>query len=391
MWKLTLAAWLAAVLGLPAVACAGYGVCTGRLSGDLNTAVSLYLSMVGIMVTIFLTWYVYRSEQRRNEREAKREEEDAKRMVAAVLRTGLRQAIYCAGGYLKITDELLRATTPAGRSLSVKQAQDLSEFMRTLQSIGDTELDDWCDAGEKAWRFALRFLPEPAELFRERILETKNWEWLVGGSARELLESLGSPLDPQPEIFLDKSGHMVYQEYLPGRYRVWAEDERVLLDGAVEGEEVMDGYAELRDRPDRQRYCGHYLDGCRHGAGVVYYSDGEIECISREGLWKKGELFNGMIYHVVHDDSEDDEEICGEPYRRSPYDWIFQLETPERVQANVECFPPFRMCDVRIVHGRVQVIEDSMQTVEEFCENWRPHTQPMPPSMFEEEGGCAEP
>ncbi len=89
-WKLSLAVWAVAVIGVPAGVCAVYNYCTGLLREDLNTTVSLYLSMVSIMVTIFLTWYVYRSEQRRNELAAKREEEDAKRMVVAVLWTGLR-------------------------------------------------------------------------------------------------------------------------------------------------------------------------------------------------------------------------------------------------------------------------------------------------------------
>lgn len=172
-WKLSLAVWAAAVIGVPAGVCAVYNCCTGLLREDLNTTVSLYLSMVSIMVTIFLTWYVYRSEQRRNELAAKREEEDAKRMVVAVLWTGLRQIIYRTGGYLKITDELIHAAASASRNLSIEQSQTLNECMYQLQNIGDTELNDWSEAHEKAWQFALTFLPEPAELFQERILETK--------------------------------------------------------------------------------------------------------------------------------------------------------------------------------------------------------------------------
>lgn len=372
------------MIGVPAGACVVYDYCTGLLRADLNTTASLYLSMVSIMVTIFLTWYVYRSEQRRNELAAKREEEDAKRMVVAVLWTGLRQIIYRTGGYLKITDELIHAAASASRNLSIEQSQILSECMCRLQNIGDTELDDWSEAHEKAWQFALNFLPEPAELFRERILETKNWEWLVGGEIRELLASLGSPLAPRPEIFQDRNGQAVFQEYEPGRYRVWAEDGRLLLDGAVRGEDVLDGYAELDEAFGQKRYCGHYRDGYQHGYGVEYLIDENIIIITQEGQWEKGKLVDGMIYHVVLEDSEeDDEEEDGEPRHRSPYDWILQFEDPEKVRVNMECFPPFRMCDVQMIGGEVQVIENSIQTIEEFCENWKPHTQPIEPSIFE--------
>lgn len=388
-WKLSLAVWAAAVIGVPAGVCAVYNCCTGLLREDFNTTVSLYLSMVSIMVTIFLTWYVYRSEQRRNELAAKREEEDAKRMVVAVLWIGLRQIIYRTGGYLKITDELIHAAASASRSLSIEQSQTLNECMYQLQNIGDTELNDWSEAHEKAWQFALTFLPEPAELFQERILETKNWEWLVGGAIRELLASLGSPFASRPEIVQDRNGQAVFQEYEPGRYRVWAEDGRVLLDGAVQGEDVLDGYAEIYDRFEHRRYLGQYMDSYRHGYGIEYFKDEDenIDYISKEGQWKKGELVDGIVYHVLLNDSESEEEEEGEPYHRSPYDWILQLETPERVQANVDYFPPFRMCDVQMVQGEVRVIEESIQTVEEFCENWKPHTQPIGPSLFERREG----
>lgn len=196
--------------------------------------------------------------------------------------------------------------------------------MCRLQNIGDTELDDWSEAPEKAWQFALNYLPESTELFRERILETKNWEWLVGGEIRELLTSLGSPLAPRPEISQDRNGQAVFQEYEPGRYRVWAEDGRLLLDGAVQGEDVLDGYAEIYDRFEHRRYLGQYMDGYRHGYGIEYFTD------------------------------EDE---------------------------NMDYFPPFRMCDAQMVGGEVQVIEKSIQTIEEFCENWKPHTRPIETSL----------
>lgn len=394
IWKLSLIVWAVGVIGFPAIVCVGYDYYTGLLREDLNTTVSLYLSMVSIMVTIFLTWYVSRAEQRRSKLEAKREEEDAKRMVAAVLRTGLRQIVYHAGGYLKITNELLHTAAIASRNLPMEQSQLLSEFMCTLQNIGDTELDDWGEANEKAWQFALNFLPEPTELFQKRILETKNWEWLLEGKIRDILVLLGSPLDPRPEIIQDESGQAVFQEYMLGRYWVWAEDGRMLLDGIVQGEDVLEGYAELEDGVDHKRYCGQYLDGYRHGYGVEYFTDGDIEGviehISKEGKWEKGELVDGIIYHVVHDDSEDDEEEYGETYHRSPHDWIFQLETPEKVRVNMDYFPPFRMCDVRMIHGKVQVIEESMQTIEDYCKNWKPHVRPLIPSVFEEGDSCVK-
>lgn len=380
-WRLSLITWVVAIIGLPAGACAIYDYYTGLLMGDLNTTASLYLSMVSIMVTMFLTWYVYRIEQRRDAIEAKREEDDAKRMVATVLWTGLRQVVYHTGGYLKITNELLRETAPASRSLSIEQAQTLNEYMRTLQNIGDTELEDWGEANEKAWNFALRFLPEPAVLFHQRILEAENWEWLVRGEIRELLEVLGAPLSVEPELCRDREGRPVYQEYMPNRYQVWAADGRLLLDGVVQGEDVMDGYAELKEPFDRRRYCGYYQNGYQNGYGVEYFDHDETDAVSKEGLWKDGELYDGMIYQVMLDNSEDDEED-GEPYHRSPYDWILQFATPEIVRANVDCFPPFQMCNVRMIRGNVQVVEESIQTVEKFCKNWRPRTQPMSPSAF---------
>ncbi len=383
-WKLKLAISVAAIIGLPAGLCALYNAFTGLLNNELNTTISLYLSMVGIMVTVFLTWYVYRSEQRRNEITAKQEEADARRMVAAVLRSGLYQAIYRTGGYLKITDELLHATAPASRGLSIGQTQTLADCMRILQNIGDTELEDWGEANEKAWSFALRFLPEPMELFQKRILETKNWEWLVGGEIRDLLAALGTPLASPPEICQDQNGKPVYQEYEPGRYRVWTADGRLLLDGIVRGEWVIDGYAELKGPFDRYQYHGQYRDGRRNGYGVEYFTDGDKNTVSKEGHWKDGKLFDGMIYQVMLEEPDDDadEEEYTESYDLSPYDRIQQFETPEHVLANVDCFLPFRMCNIRMVQGEIQVIEDSIQTVEEFCANWTPRMQPAPPSAF---------
>lgn len=388
-WILSLIAWVWVIMGLPAGMCAVYNYYTGLLEADLNTTVSLYLSMVSIMVTVFLTWYVYRSDQRREEKAANRAREDAKCMVTAVLRTGLHQVIYRTGGHLKITDELIRLAVLASKGLPIEKARTLMDYMRTLQNIGDTDLDDWDEANEKAFRFALTFLPEPTKLFRERILEAKNWEWLVRGDAQELFVLLDSPLDSPPEIIKDKKGLPVYQEYEPGRYRVWAKDGRVLLDGSFRDEDVLDGYAELRDGTKHQLYRGQYLNGYRHGYGIEYFTDEEKneDYISKEGIWKRGKLYNGIIYCVVLDDEKDN----GEYYSRSPFDWVFQLETPEKVRANMDCYPPFRMCDVQMIDGEVQVLKESIQTVDDFCQNWKAHTRPLAQLAFERKELYVEP
>ena len=383
-WNLTLLVWALLILGLPALLCAAYRQTTGLQRDGLNTVVSLYLAMLGIMVTVFLTWYVYRTEQRREEKTTQREEEDARRMIAAVLRDGVAQAVHHSAGFHKIADVLIQMMAPAIRSLSIEQAQLLSDCMRSLQGIGDAELDDWDEANTQAWQFALRFLPEPAELFEDRLMETQNWEWLISDDLRELFAALGAPLEAAPAICTDKDGQRVYQQVAPHRYRVWASDGRLLLDGRAEGLEVMEGYAELQEEGVAYLYRGHYLNGFRHGYGVQYFARDSMGPIAKEGFWQRDKLFHGIIYQVaLEDDVEPDEdEDEAFPYNPSPYGWINQFRNPAHAQSEASYMPPFRVCNVRMVQGEVQVIQESIQTVEEFSEHWQPRTEPLPPSTF---------
>ena len=381
-WKITF--WTLAIVFLPFGFCWTYDALTGLLRGDLNTALSLYLSLVGIMVTSFLTWYIYRIERRREEKAAAGEEQAAKRTVAALLRAGVFQAIFRTGAYIQISDEVLRQVTPASRSLSLEQMTELTTVMKTLQSIGDAELkvDRW-EAGEAADRFTQSFLPPPVALFRERMLEVSNWEWLVEEPVRGLLAALGTPLANRPSVCIDANGQPVFQALDKGRYRLWTQDGRMILDGVVRCEEVEDGYAELSVGSDRF-YCGNFKDGRYHGHGVEFFSDIEGGVVSKEGEWADGKLVNGIIYQAVLDDPTDDDEEEGEPYAHSPFEFLCQLSDPEAVRLNADCMLPFHMCNLKVTNGVPQVIEESVQTVEEFCEHWQPRTMEAPFAVQQE-------
>lgn len=376
-WKLTILLWWLAIFTLPLGACALYSALTGLLRQDLNAAVSLYVSLVGIMVTVFLTWYVYRIERRREEEAARKEEEDAKRTIAVFLRTGLFQAVFSCGNYIRISDEILRMVTPASRHMPLDLMAALTSAMQTLKSIGEEELkEDGREACEAAQDFARSFLPDPFPLFPGRMREVENWEWLVEGPLRKVFQALGAPLDPRPQVCKDKGGQPVFSDCGNDRYQVWSSEGRMVLNGVVSGGEVSDGYAELSVSSDRY-YCGHFKDGWFDGEGVEFFSDTEDGVVSREGEWAHGELVNGTIYQAVLDDPlEADEE--DPDYRRSPYEWLHQFPDPSWVMANQVYMCPFRMCNVRVTGGVLQVVEESIQTVDEFCGSWNPKIMEMP-------------
>ncbi len=375
-WKFTVLLWCLAILALPLGGCVLYDGLTGMLRRDLNAAVSLYVSLVGIMVTAFLTWYVYRAEHRREEAAARKEEEDAKRTLAVLLRTGVSQAIFPGGSCIQISDELLRMVTPASRRMSLEQMTALTSAMQTLKNVGEVELQEgrW-EACEAAGEFASSFLPPPCALFPERMREVENWEWLVEGPLREVFQALGTPLASRPPECGDKQGRPVFAHRGGGRYQVWSAEGRMVLDGIVSDGEVAEGYAELKLRSDRD-YCGHFRDGQMEGEGVEFFSEAEERVVAREGQWAGDELVDGTIYQAMLDDAPKEEE--DPDHRRSPYEWLFQFADPSWVRANEAYMPPFRMCNVRVTDGELQVIEESIQTVDEFCEEWRPRLLEMP-------------
>jgi len=373
--KRYLALWAAAIVLLPLGACLCYDGFTGALRRELNTAAGLYLALVDILTAAFLSWLIYFLEQERIKRAERQEEEDARRMLLALLKAGLPQTIYRTGHYIQISDEFLRLVTPASRSLTMEETTLLTDMMETLQSIGRTELDeDAWEAGEQAARFAAEFLPGPCRVFRSRMLEVKNWQWLVEeGPQRAMLARLGWKLEPRPQVCVDDKGRSVFQDMGGGRYKVWTAEGRMVLDGVVEDGEVEDGYAELNMSRDRY-YCGQFKKGRPDGKGTEYFSETD-GVISREGLWSDGELTQGKAYQVLlEDDGELDE-------------YLTQLDGPEAVRANEDCFPPFKMCDIEIKDGKAGVIRGSEQSPDEFCAKWSPRTgdAPQPPDDFKNE------
>ena len=99
--------------------------------------------------------------------------------------------------------------------------------------------------------------------------------------------------------YFSKSGDIIIEYDKAGKAMVYDKAGEKICHAFVDNKGIREGWARLY-QDNKILYEGEWKNYKKHGQGIEYLKDyGNSQYVSKEGIWKNGELWDGKIYDVL--------------------------------------------------------------------------------------------
>lgn len=278
---------------------------------QLNSYLSLYLSIVSIMVSVIIAYYLYKLEVQQKRKERDQELEQNKEMVfyyfdKAVTQTfkSLKNPSLLMFDPLEINEDVFVKVSSIKPLLSDDQFMLLNKIMNKYKDAFDSAGHYGSPVVEVAAQGLIELIDLPA--FSTYSFHLKNAESvysLFNPEAVELYNLLAPASKGQiytKDRVLDKKGNVILKK-VDDNIIVYNSEGQKLCEAKFDAKGVIEGNAEIFDKEGNLIFAGDFKDHHRNGDGIEYHPDG---IKAKEGIWKDGKLVDGFIYDVLLADNK---------------------------------------------------------------------------------------
>lgn len=324
---------------------------------------SLYLSLLGVIATVVLAYFIYRLE-RNNENRAEREEiRRVKRMLSVLLEAGFQRAFISQlddeweyFDFVRITETHIGMIASIGHLLSEEQFLYLNKIMETLKDIADNEKNGDCGEAKISVERLMRIITVP--VYPMYIFYMKDLKTIYDVLNEQTFEIINiiSNQDNGEKFFYgnkyDSDGNIMFKNFPDNRFKVYDKNGKIICDALFDETGILKGTAKIFSEDGYLKFDGAFANGKRSGVGIEYLMNGEN---GKEGEWQVDQLINGIIYDVLLD-GEDEVFL----------DSIKQVDDPFTRYDLERYSEELKVGDVKVVNGQLEVIKNSIKTADEF-------------------------
>jgi len=278
---------------------------------QLNSYLSLYLSIISIMVSAIIAISLFRFEKDQERREKERQQKQNKEMVFFFFERAVTQVFnsqqetfWESFDFVDISDSIFGRVNSIKSLMSNEQFMLLNKIIDKLKKIYELERDDNYPVVRPAVDELMELLTIPVyPTFQYHLKQSKPVFDLLNGDTIELYNILAP--DDKAKIYskdkiLNRDGNVILEKE-DELFRVYDSEGHKICEALFDEQGIVEGEAKIFDFEGTLVYDGEFANYRRNGQGVEYLYD---RIKTKEGTWQDGELVDGVIYNVLLNDAE---------------------------------------------------------------------------------------
>ena len=278
---------------------------------QLNNYLSLYLSIISIMVSAIIAISLFRFEKEQERREKARRQKQNKEMVFFFFERAITQVFnsqqetfWDSFDFVDINDSIFSRINSIKSLMSNEQFILLNRIIDKLKKIYELERDDNYPVIRPAVDELMELITIPVySTFQHHLKQSKSVFDLLNKDAIELYNILAP--DDKAKIYskdkiLNHAGNVILEKENE-LFRVYDSEGQKICEAEFDEQGIVEGEAEIFNFEGTLIYDGEFANHQRNGQGVEYLYD---RIKTKEGAWQDGELVDGVIYNVLLNDAE---------------------------------------------------------------------------------------
>lgn len=278
---------------------------------QLNSYLSLYLSIISIMVSAIIAISLFRFEKEQERREKARQQKQNKEMVFFFFERAITQAFnsqqetfWDSFDFVDINDSIFSRINSIKSLLSNEQFILLNRIIDKLKKIYELERDDNYPVVRPAVDELMELITIPVyPTFQHHLKQSEFVLDLLNNDTMELYNILAP--DDKAKIYskdkiLNRDGNVILEKG-NDLFRVYDGEGQKICEAEFDEQGIVEGEAKIFDFEGTLIYDGEFANHQRNGHGVEYLYD---RIKTKEGAWQNGELVDGVIYNVLLNDVE---------------------------------------------------------------------------------------
>lgn len=278
---------------------------------QLNSYLSLYLSIISIMVSAIIAISLFRFEKEQERREKARQQKQNKEMVFFFFERAITQAFnsqqetfWGSFDFVEINDSIFSRINSIKSLMSNEQFILLNRIIDKLKKIYELERDDNYPVVRPAVDELMELITIPVyPTFQYHLKQSNSVFDLLNKDVIELYNILAP--DDKAKIYskdkiLNRDGNVILEKE-DELFRVYDSEGQKICEAEFDEQGIVEGEAEIFNFEGTLIYDGEFANHQRNGQGVEYLYD---RIKTKEGTWQDGELVDGVIYNVLLNDAE---------------------------------------------------------------------------------------
>lgn len=278
---------------------------------QLNSYLSLYLSIISIMVSAFIAISLFRFEKEQERREKARQQKQNKEMVFFFFERAITQAFnsqqetfWDSFDFVDINDSIFSRINSIKSLMSNEQFILINRIIDKLKKIYELERDDNYPVVRPAVDELMELITIPVySTFQYHLNQSKSVFDLLNKDVIELYNILAP--DDKAKIYskdkiLNRDGNVILEKEYE-LFRVYDSEDQKICEAEFDEQGIVAGEAKIFNFEGTLIYDGEFANHQRNGQGVEYLYD---RIKTKEGTWQDGELVDGVIYNVILNNSE---------------------------------------------------------------------------------------
>jgi len=322
---------------------------------QLNSYLTLYLSIISIIVSAIIAISLFRFERQQKRREKEQQQKQNKEMVFFFFERAITQAFnsqqetfWDSFDFVDISDNIFSRINSIKSLMNNGQFMLLNKIIDKLKDINELEKNDNYPVVQPAVDELMELITIPVySTFQYHLKQSKSVWDLSNKDTIELYNVLAP--DDKAKIYskdkiLNKDGNVIL-ETENELFRVFDSD----------GHKICE--AKIFDFEGTLIYEGEFENHQRNGQGVEYLYN---RIKTKEGTRQDGELVDGIIYNVLiwEDKSLFADQLC------FLADEIYSFSSPES-------YDGLYVCSFSVNNGKRHVIDNSIKPAELAIENFK--------------------
>ncbi|WP_143064905.1 hypothetical protein [Halanaerobium congolense] len=322
---------------------------------QLNSYLTLYLSIISIIVSAIIAISLFRFERQQKRREKEQQQKQNKEMVFFFFERAITQAFnsqqeifWNSFDFVDISDNIFSRINSIKSLMNNEQFMLLNKIIDKLKNTYELERDDNYPVVRPAVDELMELITIPVySTFQYHLKQSKSVWDLSNKDTIELYNILAP--DDKAKIYskdkiLNKDGNVIL-ETENELFRVFDSD----------GHKICE--AKIFDFEGTLIYEGEFENHQRNGQGVEYLYN---RIKTKEGTRQDGELVDGIIYNVLiwEDKSLFADQLC------FLADEIYSFSSPES-------YDGLYVCSFSVNNGKRHVIDNSIKPAELAIENFK--------------------
>jgi len=334
---------------------------------QLNSYLTLYLSIISIIVSAIIAISLFRFERQQKRREKEQQQKQNKEMVFFFFERAITQAFnsqqetfWDSFDFVDISDNIFSRINSIKSLMNNGQFMLLNKIIDKLKDINELEKNDNYPVVQPAVDELMELITIPVySTFQYHLKQSKSVWDLSNKDTIELYNVLAP--DDKAKIYskdkiLNKDGNVIL-ETENELFRVFDSDGHKICEAEFDKQGIVEGEAKIFDFEGTLIYEGEFENHQRNGQGVEYLYN---RIKTKEGTWQDGELVDGVIYNVLI--WEDKSLFADQLFFLA--DEIYSFSSPES-------YDGLNVCSFSVNNGKRHVIDNSIKPAELAIENFK--------------------